>query len=100
MCSATSRSSTGCPDPLRDRFAPHVRAYTRRGIRRLFAGQPVRLVHHRVIYPGFDNISARHARLGRVLRRALYVAEHTPLHAFGLSHFIVVRKSGARQPRG
>ena len=80
------------PDPLRDRFAPHVRAYTGRGLRRLFAGQPVRLVHHRVIYPGFDNISARHARLGRVLRRVLYVAEHTPLHIFGLSHVLVLRK--------
>ena len=80
------------PDPLRDRFAPHVRAYTGRGLRRLFAGQPVRLVHHRVIYPGFDNITARHARLGRVLRRVLYVAEHTPLHIFGLSHVLVLRK--------
>ncbi|HKZ92849.1 MAG TPA: class I SAM-dependent methyltransferase, partial [Candidatus Limnocylindrales bacterium] len=80
------------PDPIRDRFAPHVRAYTGRGLRRLFAGQPVRLVHHRVIYPGFDNITARHARLGRVLRRVLYVAEHTPLHIFGLSHVLVLRK--------
>ena len=84
------------PDPLRDRFAPHVRAYTQRGIRRLFAGQPVRLIHHRVIYPGFDNISARRPVLARFLRRALHVAEHTPLHVFGLSHFIVLRKK--RQP--
>jgi len=80
------------PDPLRDRFAPHVRAYTMRGIERLFVGQPVRLVHHRVIYPGFDNISSRHPLLGHVLRRALYLAEHTPLHQFGLSHFLVLRK--------
>jgi hypothetical protein len=83
------------PDPLRDRFAPHVRAYTMRGIERLFVGQPVRLVHHRVIYPGFDNLSARHRRLGAIMRRLLYVAEHTPLHAFGLSHFIVLRKTPA-----
>jgi SAM-dependent methyltransferase len=80
------------PDPLRVRFAPHVRAYTMKGLERLFLGQPVRLVHHRVIYPGFDNISAGHARLGAALRRALYFAEHTPLHHFGLSHFIVLRK--------
>jgi SAM-dependent methyltransferase len=80
------------PDPLRDRFAPHVRVYSMRGIERLFVGRPVRLVHHRAIYPGFDNISARYPRLGRVLRRALYVAEHTPLHVFGLSHFLVLRK--------
>jgi SAM-dependent methyltransferase len=84
------------PDPLRDRFAPHVRAYTQRGLRRLFAGQPVRVVHHRVIYPGFDNVSARHRHLGAILRRALHLAESTPLHAFGLSHFIVLRKVDAR----
>jgi len=82
------------PDPLRDRLAPHVRAYTTRGIERLFVGQPVRLVHHRVIYPGFDNISARFPRLGCALRRLLYLAERTPLHRFGLSHFLVLRVRG------
>jgi len=80
------------PDPLRDRFAPHVRAYTQRGLRRLFTGQPVHVVHHRVIYPGFDNVSARHPRLGALLRRTLHIAEETPLHAFGLSHLLVLRK--------
>jgi SAM-dependent methyltransferase len=80
------------PDPWRDRLAPHVRAYTARGLRELFAGQPVRLVHHRGIYPGFDNVSARHRRIGGLLRRGLYLAERTPLHAFGLSHFLVLRK--------
>lgn len=81
------------PDPLRDRFAPHVRAYTRHGIRSLFRGQPVRLVHHGIIYPGFDNLTSRHATLGPLLRRGLYTAEHTRLQAFGLSHFLVVRKT-------
>ena len=82
------------PDPLRDRFAPHVRAYTQRGLRRLFAGSRCASSEHRVIYPGFDNVSARHPTLGRLLRRALYVAEKTPLHVFGLSHFLVLRKRG------
>lgn len=82
------------PDPLRDRFAPHVRAYTRRGIEGLFRGLPVRRVHHGIIYPGFDNLTSRHATLGPILRRALYTAEHTPLQEFGLSHFLVVRKVG------
>jgi SAM-dependent methyltransferase len=80
------------PDPLRDRLAPHVRAYTTRGLERLFAGERVRLVEHRCIYPGFDNVTAAHPTLGRILRRALYVAEATPLHVFGLSHFLVLRK--------
>jgi SAM-dependent methyltransferase len=80
------------PDPLRHRFAPHVRVYTEKGIRRLFRGLPVRLVHHRGIYPGFDNMAARHRLVGGVLRGGLYRAERTPLHRFGLSHFLVVRK--------
>ena len=81
------------PDPLRNRLAPHVRAYTGPGLRRLFAGQGVRIVHHRVIYPGFYNVVARRPGLGRVLRRVLYALEHTPLQAFGLSHFLVLEKA-------
>ena len=84
------------PDPIRNRLAPHVRVYTQRGIRRLFKKLPVRLVHHRVIYPAFDKVTGRHRRLGPVLRRALHAAETTPLHSFGLSHFLVVRKLGTR----
>jgi hypothetical protein len=77
-----------------------VRAYTQRGLRRLFTGQPVRVVHHRDIYPGFDNIGARYPRLGALLRRALHIAEETPMHAFGLSHFLVLRKVGTAAEGG
>jgi SAM-dependent methyltransferase len=88
------------PDPIRDRLAPHVRAYTGRQMRGLFRGLPVRVVHHRVIYPGFDNVSARRPALGRLLRRGLYLAETTPLHNFGLSHFLVLRKHDAGDGSG
>ena len=81
------------PDPLRNRFAPHVRAYTPRGIRRLFDGLPARIVVHRYVYPGFDNIVGRRPVFGRVLRGFFHVLEHTPLQVFGLSHFLVVRVS-------
>ncbi len=80
------------PDPLRNALAPHVRAYTAAGLRALFRDQPVRVVHHSIIYPGFDNIAARRPGLGRALRRVLYALEHTPLQAFGLSHFLVLEK--------
>jgi SAM-dependent methyltransferase len=81
------------PAPLRDRLAPHVRAYTGQGLRRLFAGLPVRVIHHTVIFPGYDNIVARVPGLGRVLRTVTYVLERTPLRAFGLSHLLVVERS-------
>ena len=50
-------------------------------------------MHHSVIYPGFDNIVARRPGMGRVLKRGLYTLEHTPLQAFGLSHFLVLERA-------
>jgi SAM-dependent methyltransferase len=80
------------PDPLRNRLAPHVRTYTGRGLRRLFDGCPVRVVTHRRIYGGYDNIIARLGTPGRILRDTLYKFEGTPLDIFGLSHLLVVEK--------
>lgn len=82
------------PDTLRDRFAPHVRAYTKRGLLRLFNGTPTSVVHHRRVYGGYDNIIARLGRPARFIRDLLYRFEGTPLDAFGLSHFLVVEKQG------
>jgi SAM-dependent methyltransferase len=79
------------PNPLRRRFAPHVRAYTSRQIEDLFRGLPAEVVVHTYVYPGFDNIVERRPVLGRVLRGVFYVLENTPLRAFGLSHFVVAR---------
>ncbi len=81
------------PDALRNRLAPHVRAYTSGSLSRLFAGQPVSVLHHSIIYPGFDNVSARRPAAGRIIRRVLYTAESTPLQAFGLSHFLVLERA-------
>jgi SAM-dependent methyltransferase len=80
------------PDWLRDRLAPHVRAYTIGNLRALFAVLPVRIIVHTQIYPGYDNIVARRPTIGRLLRWGTYRLEQTPLRAFGLSHFLVVEK--------
>ncbi len=82
------------PDALRHRLAPHVRAYSGRALRRLFVGQPVRVVVHTQIYPGYDNIVARLPRVGRFLQQMTYALEHTPLRFCGLSHFLVVEVLG------
>lgn len=84
------------PDSLRNKLAPHVRAYTARSLRKLFDGQPVKVVHHRVIYGGYDNIIARLGPLGKVIRGLLYLLENTPLQIFGLSHFLVLEKLGSK----
>lgn len=80
------------PDVLRNRLAPHVRAYTKRGLLRLFDGTPTRVLHHRRVYGGYDNIIARLGRPAEVIRNLLYRLEGTPLDTFGLSHFLVVEK--------
>ncbi|MBN2393202.1 MAG: methyltransferase domain-containing protein [Anaerolineae bacterium] len=78
------------PDVLRNRLVPHVRAYTARGLRRLFADLPVHVVVYTQIYPGYDNIVARLPRLGRFMQLVTYALEKTPFRLFGLSHFLVL----------
>ena len=79
------------PDSLRQRLVPHARTYTSRGLHRLIAGLPAKLIVHTQVYPGFDRIEARRPRLGAVLRAVFHRMERTPLRAFGLSHFVVLR---------
>jgi SAM-dependent methyltransferase len=83
------------PDVLRNWLAPHVRTYTARGIRRLFADQSVKVVYHTRIFGGYDNIVRRYPRLGKFVRGTLYIAEKTPFRVFGLSHWIILQKLDA-----
>lgn len=81
------------PDALRRRLCPHVRVYTSADIRRLFAGLSGRIVVHRRVFAGYDNIVARAPLLGRALRRVSYALERTPLSFLGLSHFVVYARA-------
>ncbi len=85
------------PNILRNKLVPHARAYTGRDLRRLVSVMPVELIVHTQVYPGFDNIAARRRKLGWLLRNVFYRLEATPLRAFGLSHFLVLRVRGARE---
>lgn len=67
-------------------------AYTARGIRRLFDGQPVRVVYHTRIFGGYDNIVRRAPTLGKWIQTILYTLEKTPFRWFGLSHWLVLEK--------
>ena len=80
------------PDRWRRRLAPHVRVYSARGLRSIVSSAPLDVIVHTCVYPGFDNVVTRLRFLGRVLRSACYLAERTPLRAFGLSHFVVCVK--------
>ena len=80
------------PSALRDRLAPHVRAYTSRDLRRLFADEPALVVHQQRIFGGYDNIIARLGAPARFLRDMLQRCEGTPLDFWALSHFLVLQK--------
>ncbi len=86
------------PDFLRDKFAPHVRAYTVCDIHALFAGLDGKFLTHTQIYPGYDKLARRSGLLARLLRGATYFLENTPLRVFGLSHFVVWRKGSRQSP--
>ncbi len=81
------------PRCWRDRLAPHVRVYTRGDLQRLVEDAPVRLVDHRVIFGGYDNLIRRFGRSGRILRSVLQSLERTPLRVLGLSHYWVLQKT-------
>lgn len=80
------------PDPLRNRLAPHVRAYTVWGLRSLLSGLPVRVVHHSQIFPGYDNLAQRRPLAGRIARAVTYTLERSPARVVGLSHLLVIEK--------
>ena len=80
------------PDRWRNRLAPHVRTYTKRGLRRLYADLPVEEKFHTRIFGGYDNIAYRYPRLGGIIRSTLYAAEKGPFAIFGISHFVVLEK--------
>lgn len=80
------------PNPLRDRLAPHVRAYTSSRLSTLYRELPVKLIHHGRIFGGYDNIEKRWPRFGRSMKKLLYAAENTPFSILGISHLLVLEK--------
>ncbi len=81
------------PDGLRNKLAPHVRAYTAQGLRRLFTGLPLRIITHTRIFGGYDNLVYRFGALGRLIRAVFQSLEGTPFNRLGLSHFVVLEKT-------
>jgi hypothetical protein len=83
------------PKKWRDRLAPHVRAYSRKDLDRLFSGLPAILVFRTIIFGAYDNLIQRQPVIGKFIRGVMQSFEKTPLKFFGLSHFWVVEKKSA-----
>lgn len=80
------------PRTWRDRLAPHVRAYSRSDLEKLFEGLPVKFMERTVVFGAYDNIIARFGAFGKTLRLVLQALEKTRLKELGLSHFWVIEK--------
>ncbi len=80
------------PRALRNKFAPHVRVYSKKDLQKLFDGLPVKFIERAIIFGAYDNIIARFGAWGKFLRAILQFLETTPLKGLGLSHFWVVEK--------
>jgi SAM-dependent methyltransferase len=80
------------PRRWRDKLAPHVRAYSKSDLLKLFDGLPVKFIERTVIFGAYDNIIARLGVLGKLLRAVLQFLENTPLRKLGISHLWVVEK--------
>jgi len=81
------------PRAWRDLLAPHVRAYSKNDLQKLFDGLPVKFIERTIIFGAYDNMIARFGPLGKFLRAVLQFLESTPLKSLGLSHFWVVEKT-------
>ena len=80
------------PTPWRNQLVPHVRAYSGRQLKKLFAGLPVKIIQRSIIFGAYDNVIASRPALGKFLRGFLQFLEKTPFQALGLSHFWVIEK--------
>jgi len=80
------------PRYIRQKFSPHVKNYSNADIKRLFAGLPGEFIYHKHVFSGFDGLARKLGFLGRRLQKFFHFMEKTPLHFFGISHLIVVKK--------
>ena len=81
------------PQKLRDKLAPHVRAYTRQGLRELIQGLGLAVEYRTTIFGAYDNIIENIPIVGKIIRGLLHSLEKTPLNRLGLSHFWVISKT-------
>lgn len=80
------------PKSIRKKFAPHVRNYSNSELLELFDNSKWKVVHHSHVFPGFDGAVRRFGIFGKLLQKFFHTIEKTPLHFFGISHFLVVEK--------
>ncbi len=83
---------TWFPNFIYNKLTPHVKNYSNGSIKRLFKDLNVKIGYHRHVFPGFDGLQNKSKTLSKILRGLTKFAESTPLHNFGISHFMIIEK--------
>jgi len=73
------------PRKIYKKLTPHVRNYSNKDIKNLFADLPVKVVLHSHIFPSFS-------KKGKIFQKITYPLEKTPLHHFGISHLLILER--------
>lgn len=82
------------PNFIYKKFAPHVRnygAWTLRKIIRNAEGNK-KIVLFTQVFSGFDGLVRKFGVFGKVVQKVIHFLEKTPLHIFGISHFVIIKK--------
>ncbi|MBU0975637.1 MAG: methyltransferase domain-containing protein [Patescibacteria group bacterium] len=83
---------TYLPDSKYKKLIPHVRNYRKKELYDLLKGNSYKKIVYRGVFPGFDKLSSRIPVFGKLIAKVFRILEKTPLHKFGISHFLVVEK--------
>ncbi len=83
------------PNFIYKKFAPHVRNYSASNLRSKIQGSRFNneIVHFTQVFSGFDGLARKFGVIGRGIQKLIHFLEKTPLHIFGISHFIIVQKA-------
>lgn len=77
---------------IRKKLSPHVRNYSNGAIKRVLRHSGFKIVYHMHVFPGFDGAVKRLGIIGKFIKGFFHIIEKTPLHFFGISHFIIGEK--------
>ncbi|MEP7103931.1 MAG: class I SAM-dependent methyltransferase [Candidatus Dojkabacteria bacterium] len=82
------------PNIIYKKFAPHVRSYWGSELKNMIkkSTSNSEFVKYTQIFPGFDGAVRRLGLVGKLIQKTFLFLEKTPLHIFGISHFVIVRK--------
>ena len=83
---------TYLPNKYYKKLTPHVRNYRKGQLYDLLKGNSYKKIAYRGVFPGFDKLKSKIPVIGHIISIFFNLLGKTPLHRFGISHFLIVEK--------